>query len=173
MHTWVAVLIVSVLWLSPIMIEAGTAGTTGPQVAGQQQIITKDNFKLIQERLKAEGVYAGSPRQDRYWWRIPSGRFPTRLHREGAGAAEACAGQLTASRPGRLVTGGLHDRLNVGRAQRARIDADFIQNAGKEGFGRGLLCALFRPDDQQPVIRRTGGVGLRPCSPTAPHSDRA
>jgi peptidoglycan hydrolase-like protein with peptidoglycan-binding domain len=56
MHTWLVVLIVSVLGLGPGLLEAGT---TGPQVPGQQQIITKDNFKLIQERLQAEGVYAG------------------------------------------------------------------------------------------------------------------
>jgi peptidoglycan hydrolase-like protein with peptidoglycan-binding domain len=56
MHTWVVVLIVSVLWLSPIMIEAGTTGEQPPQ---QKQIISKDNVKLIQERLTAEGVYAG------------------------------------------------------------------------------------------------------------------
>jgi peptidoglycan hydrolase-like protein with peptidoglycan-binding domain len=40
-------------------VEAGTSGTTGPPVPGQQQIITKDNVKLLQERLQAEGVYAG------------------------------------------------------------------------------------------------------------------
>jgi peptidoglycan hydrolase-like protein with peptidoglycan-binding domain len=56
MHTWVAVLIVSVLWLSPIMIEAGTTGEQPPE---QKQIISKDNVKLIQERLTVEGVYAG------------------------------------------------------------------------------------------------------------------
>jgi peptidoglycan lytic transglycosylase B len=42
-----------------MMIEAGTAGTTGEQAPAQQQLITKDDFKVIQERLKAEGVYAG------------------------------------------------------------------------------------------------------------------
>ena len=41
------------------MIEAGTAGTTGEQAPAQQQLITKDDFKVIQERLTAEGVYAG------------------------------------------------------------------------------------------------------------------
>ena len=59
MHTWLVVLIVSVLGLGPGLLEAGTAGTTGPQVPGQQQIITKDNVKLLQERLQVEGVYAG------------------------------------------------------------------------------------------------------------------
>ena len=59
MHTWLVVLIVSVWWWCPIIVEAGTAGTTGPQVPGQQQIITNENVKLLQERLTAEGVYAG------------------------------------------------------------------------------------------------------------------
>jgi peptidoglycan hydrolase-like protein with peptidoglycan-binding domain len=56
MQTWIAVLIVSVLWLCPIMVEAGTTGEQRPE---QPQLITKDNVKLVQERLKAEGVYAG------------------------------------------------------------------------------------------------------------------
>jgi hypothetical protein len=47
------------LWVSPIMIEVGTAGTTGEQAPEQKQIISKDDFKLLQERLTAEGVYAG------------------------------------------------------------------------------------------------------------------
>jgi peptidoglycan hydrolase-like protein with peptidoglycan-binding domain len=59
MRTWVTGLLVSMLWVSPIMIEVGTAGTTGEQAPEQKQIISKDDFKLIQERLKAEGVYAG------------------------------------------------------------------------------------------------------------------
>jgi hypothetical protein len=59
MHTWVAVLIVSYLWVCPVLVEAGTAGTTGEQRPEQKQVITKENLKLVQERLKAEGVYAG------------------------------------------------------------------------------------------------------------------
>jgi peptidoglycan hydrolase-like protein with peptidoglycan-binding domain len=59
MRTWVTVLIVSVLWWCPIIVEAGTSGTTGSQAPEQKQIISKDDFKLIQERLQAEGVYAG------------------------------------------------------------------------------------------------------------------
>jgi len=55
----VTVLIVGVLWLCPIMIQVGTAGTTGEQRPEQGQLITKDNLKLVQERLKTEGVYAG------------------------------------------------------------------------------------------------------------------
>ena len=56
MHAWMAVLFVSMLWLGPMMIEAATAGEPRPE---QRQIITKDNLKLVQERLKAEGAYAG------------------------------------------------------------------------------------------------------------------
>jgi peptidoglycan hydrolase-like protein with peptidoglycan-binding domain len=56
MHTWVAVLLVSVLSVCPMMVEAGTTGEQPPE---QRQIITKENLKLVQERLKAEGVYAG------------------------------------------------------------------------------------------------------------------
>jgi peptidoglycan hydrolase-like protein with peptidoglycan-binding domain len=37
----------------------GEAGTTGQQPLEQQRTITKDNLKLVQERLQAEGVYAG------------------------------------------------------------------------------------------------------------------
>jgi peptidoglycan hydrolase-like protein with peptidoglycan-binding domain len=56
MPTWVAVLLVSVLAVCPLMGEAGTAG---PQPPEQQRTITKENLKLVQERLQAEGVYAG------------------------------------------------------------------------------------------------------------------
>jgi hypothetical protein len=55
----VTVLIVGVLWLCPIMIQVGTAGTTGEQRPEQEKLITKDSLKLVQERLKTEGVYAG------------------------------------------------------------------------------------------------------------------
>jgi membrane-bound lytic murein transglycosylase B len=59
MRMFVAVLMCSVLGLWPVMVEAGTAGTTGEQRPEQKQLITTENVKLIQERLKAEGVYAG------------------------------------------------------------------------------------------------------------------
>jgi peptidoglycan hydrolase-like protein with peptidoglycan-binding domain len=52
-------LLVGLLGLCPTMIEAGTAGTTGEQRPEQKQLLTKDNIQLLQERLKAEGVYAG------------------------------------------------------------------------------------------------------------------
>jgi peptidoglycan hydrolase-like protein with peptidoglycan-binding domain len=38
------------------MVKAGTVGEQRPE---QKQVISKDNLKLVQERLKAEGVYAG------------------------------------------------------------------------------------------------------------------
>ena len=56
MHRWVAALIVSIFSVCPMLVEAGTMGEQRPE---QQQLITKDNLKLVQERLKAEGVYAG------------------------------------------------------------------------------------------------------------------
>jgi peptidoglycan hydrolase-like protein with peptidoglycan-binding domain len=59
MHAFMAVLMCSVLWLCPIMIQVSTAGTTGEQRPEQEKLITKDSLKLVQERLKTEGVYAG------------------------------------------------------------------------------------------------------------------
>jgi peptidoglycan hydrolase-like protein with peptidoglycan-binding domain len=59
MHTVVVVFMCSLLWLSPVMVKAGTAGTTGEQPPEQQQLLTKDHLKLVQARLTAEGVYAG------------------------------------------------------------------------------------------------------------------
>lgn len=59
MQVLVTVLIVGVLWLCPLMIQVGTAGTTGEQRPEQEKLINKENLKLVQERLKTEGVYAG------------------------------------------------------------------------------------------------------------------
>jgi peptidoglycan hydrolase-like protein with peptidoglycan-binding domain len=59
MHMLVTTLIVGVLWLCPFIIEAGTPGTMGEQRPEQKQIISTDNLKLVQQRLTAEGVYAG------------------------------------------------------------------------------------------------------------------
>ena len=59
MYALVAVLMCSVLWLCPLMVEAGTAGTTGEQRSEQPQLMSTENLKLVQARLKAEGVYAG------------------------------------------------------------------------------------------------------------------
>jgi peptidoglycan hydrolase-like protein with peptidoglycan-binding domain len=56
MHACVAVFMCSLLWLCPLMVEAGTTGEQRPE---QPQRITKENVKLLQERLAAEGVYAG------------------------------------------------------------------------------------------------------------------
>ncbi len=56
MRTWVAVLLVSGLAVCPIQV---VAGTTGEQPPAQQRLLTKENLKLVQQRLTAEGVYAG------------------------------------------------------------------------------------------------------------------
>jgi peptidoglycan hydrolase-like protein with peptidoglycan-binding domain len=56
MHTWVAVLIVSVLAVCLMMVEAGT---TGEQPPAQRRIVTQENLKLVQGRLTGEGIYAG------------------------------------------------------------------------------------------------------------------
>jgi peptidoglycan hydrolase-like protein with peptidoglycan-binding domain len=56
MQTLVVVFICSVLWLCPILVEAGTTGEQPPE---QHQLLSKENVKLIQERLRAEGVYVG------------------------------------------------------------------------------------------------------------------
>lgn len=59
MQKLVVGLMVGLLWFCPIMVEVGSAGTTGEQRPEQKQLMTKDNIQLLQERLKAEGVYAG------------------------------------------------------------------------------------------------------------------
>jgi peptidoglycan hydrolase-like protein with peptidoglycan-binding domain len=56
MRLLVAVLMCSVLGLCPVMVEAGTTGEQRPE---QKLLLTKDNLKLVQTRLQAEGVYAG------------------------------------------------------------------------------------------------------------------
>jgi peptidoglycan hydrolase-like protein with peptidoglycan-binding domain len=56
MYALVAVLMCSLLWVCPVMVEAGTTGQQPPE---QRQLLSKDNVKLIQERLKAERLYAG------------------------------------------------------------------------------------------------------------------
>jgi peptidoglycan hydrolase-like protein with peptidoglycan-binding domain len=56
MPSVMAILIVSLLWLAPPTIEAGAPDEPRPE---QGKIITKENLKLVQQRLQAEGVYAG------------------------------------------------------------------------------------------------------------------
>ena len=51
-----AILIASMLCLSPPLMEAAAPDEPRPE---QEKIITKDNLKLVQQRLQAEGVYAG------------------------------------------------------------------------------------------------------------------
>ena len=56
MQTLVVVLVCSLLGLCPVLSEAGTTGEQRPE---QKQLLTKENLKLVQTRLQAEGVYAG------------------------------------------------------------------------------------------------------------------
>jgi peptidoglycan hydrolase-like protein with peptidoglycan-binding domain len=56
MPTLVVVLVCSILGLCPVLSEAGTTGEQRPE---QKQLLTKENLKLVQTRLQAEGVYAG------------------------------------------------------------------------------------------------------------------
>ena len=42
-------------WCWPIMVKAGTAGTTGEQRPEQKQLMSKDTLKLLQERLRPKG----------------------------------------------------------------------------------------------------------------------
>jgi peptidoglycan hydrolase-like protein with peptidoglycan-binding domain len=56
MQTLVVVLVCSILGLCPVLSEAGTTGEQRPE---QKQLLTKENLKLVQARLQAEGVYAG------------------------------------------------------------------------------------------------------------------
>jgi peptidoglycan hydrolase-like protein with peptidoglycan-binding domain len=56
MSTWMAVLLCSVLWLSPWPAMAGVTSTPRP---AEQNVLTRDQIKQVQERLKAEGVDPG------------------------------------------------------------------------------------------------------------------
>jgi peptidoglycan hydrolase-like protein with peptidoglycan-binding domain len=56
MHTWAAVLLVSILAVGPVMAGAGTAREEPPE---QRQRLTQGTLKKVQERLQAEKVYAG------------------------------------------------------------------------------------------------------------------
>jgi peptidoglycan hydrolase-like protein with peptidoglycan-binding domain len=59
MPKWMAVLLCSVLWLSPLMAAAGESGQPTEQRPEQRVLLSKDNLRLVQERLKAEGVDPG------------------------------------------------------------------------------------------------------------------
>jgi peptidoglycan hydrolase-like protein with peptidoglycan-binding domain len=56
MYALVVVLMCSLLSVCPVMVEAGTTGQQPPE---QRQLLSKDNVKSIQERLKVERLYAG------------------------------------------------------------------------------------------------------------------
>jgi peptidoglycan hydrolase-like protein with peptidoglycan-binding domain len=59
MHAFLVGLMVSVLWLSPSMLEAGEPGPAGEQRPEQARLLTKDQIQQVQERLHAEGVNPG------------------------------------------------------------------------------------------------------------------
>ncbi len=52
-------LMVGLLWLSPLVLEAGESGRAGEQRPEQRKLLNKDEIQKIQERLKAEGVDPG------------------------------------------------------------------------------------------------------------------
>jgi hypothetical protein len=94
MRVWRAILIVSLLGLGPGLLGAGTAGTTGEQPPEQQQTISTDDFKLIQQRLTAEGVYAGPINGElnaQTAAPVPGETRPARLGRGGRGDAAGAA----------------------------------------------------------------------------------
>ncbi len=51
MHTFVAILMCSVLWLGPVLVEAGTAGT-GEQRPEQRQLISKENIESVRTTIE-------------------------------------------------------------------------------------------------------------------------
>lgn len=59
MQKLTAGLLVGLLWLCPMVIEAGQAGQAGEQNPEQQRLFTKDQIKQVQERLMAEGADPG------------------------------------------------------------------------------------------------------------------
>jgi peptidoglycan hydrolase-like protein with peptidoglycan-binding domain len=59
MQTLLIGLIVSVLWLAPVLLEAGEAGRAGEQPPAQARLLTKDQLQKVQERLHAEGMDPG------------------------------------------------------------------------------------------------------------------
>ena len=56
MRTWMAVLLCSAVWLSPL---PAAAGVTSPPRPEEQHVLTRDQIRQVQERLKAEGVDPG------------------------------------------------------------------------------------------------------------------
>ena len=56
MRTWMAVLLCSVVWLAPWPAIAGVTSTPRPE---QHIVLTRDQIRQVQERLKAEGVDPG------------------------------------------------------------------------------------------------------------------
>jgi peptidoglycan hydrolase-like protein with peptidoglycan-binding domain len=59
MYTLLVGLMVSVLWLAPVLLEAGEVGRAGEQPPAQARLLTKDQLQKVQERLHAEGLDPG------------------------------------------------------------------------------------------------------------------
>ena len=55
-----AVLIIGLLGLLPTIVDAGAASPAGEQPPEQRRLLTKDQIRQAQERLKAEGFDPGS-----------------------------------------------------------------------------------------------------------------
>jgi peptidoglycan hydrolase-like protein with peptidoglycan-binding domain len=56
MRTWMAILLCSVVWLAPV---PAMAGVTSPPRPEEPIVLTRDQIRQVQERLKAEGIDPG------------------------------------------------------------------------------------------------------------------
>jgi peptidoglycan hydrolase-like protein with peptidoglycan-binding domain len=52
-------ILVGMLWLWPAAVGAADSGRASEQLPEQQRLLTKDEIRQVQERLKAEGVDPG------------------------------------------------------------------------------------------------------------------
>jgi membrane-bound lytic murein transglycosylase B len=59
MKKLIAMLIIGLLGLLPIVVDAAGPGSTGEQSPEQRGLLAKDQIRLAQERLKAEGFDPG------------------------------------------------------------------------------------------------------------------
>jgi peptidoglycan hydrolase-like protein with peptidoglycan-binding domain len=59
MKKLITVLIISLLGLLPTVVDAAGPSSTGEQAPEQRRLLTKDQIRLAQERLNAEGFDPG------------------------------------------------------------------------------------------------------------------
>jgi peptidoglycan hydrolase-like protein with peptidoglycan-binding domain len=59
MNKLFAVLIIGLLGLWPIVAHAGEPGRAGEQAPEQRRLLNKDEIRVVQKRLMAEGFYPG------------------------------------------------------------------------------------------------------------------